>query len=479
MMYELVIGLEAHARLAVESKLLCGCAARYGDPPNTNACPTCAGLPGALPTLNEAAVEMALAVSLAFGCTVAPVSRFARKNYFYPDLPKGYQITQHEQPLASAGAIPLVIDDAWRAVPIERVHLEEDAGKSTHRPAQGRSLVDLNRAGTALVEIVTAPERLTPGQATELARELRRTLRYLEVCDGAMERGAFRFDANLSLRPAGDERLGTRVELKNLNSFGHLRASLRHESRRLAALLDRGDPVVRETRGWDASSGRTYRLRGKEALADYRYFPEPDLPPLRLTAERIEVARRSVPLLPWERRRRLVERVGLTTAAAAALTERRATAELFDLVLDSLGEAEPTAAANLVIEQLLPLLARRPAAVTEGALAREVGELLRLIDAGEISGTVAKTVLDKIIDGAGRAREIVEREGLTQITDRQLIEVVCRRVLADEPELVERYRGGQRGLRDHFVGAVMRETEGRADPQVVGETMERLLDERN
>jgi len=467
MTLEAVIGLEVHAQLRTETKLFCGCAARFGDRPNTNVCPVCLGFPGALPVLGRAAVDLAMRAALALGCTVHEQSVFARKNYFYPDLPKGYQISQFERPLATGGAIEV----AGRRIGIARVHMEEDAGKSLH--GRESSLVDLNRAGVPLAEIVGEPDLRTPDEAAEYVRALRGLLMFAGVCDGSMEDGSLRCDANVSVREPGAA-LGTKVEIKNLNSMRHVERALGWEIRRQTALVAAGGRVAQETRLFREATGETAPMRSKEEANDYRYFPDPDLPPLRIERARIEAARAAIPELPPAKRERFVA-MGLTRYDAGVLCAHPAVAAFFEEAAASHGD--PKRVANFVQTEVLRetrlegLDARIPISA-EGVVA-----LLRLVDDGTLSGKIAKEVFGEMIASGRGPGEIVEAKGLAQVSDPAVLEASVRRIVALHPREREEYRAGKAKLFGFFVGRVMEETRGRANPQVLRDLLQRVLGE--
>ena len=473
--WETVIGLEVHCQLATAEKLFCGCPNRFGQPPNRDTCPICLGMPGVLPVLNPHAVRLALRAGHALGCVVQPRSIFARKHYFYPDLPKGYQITQYEQPILLGGAVDLELDDGRSArINLTRIHIEEDAGKSSHGEG-GATLVDLNRAGVPLIEIVSEPEMRSADEAVAYLRALHAIVRYLGVSDGNMEEGSFRCDANVSIRRAGETTLGTRTELKNLNSFRGVQRSIEYEAGRHADLLEHGRAIVQETRLWDDAAGRTRAMRGKEEAHDYRYFPEPDLPALVLTAADEVAATVDLPELPAARRARLVAVTGLSAYDAAVLTAERALADYFEAAVAA-HPANPKGISNWVTSELL---ARVPAdAVAAGpvppvALARLVG----LIDDGTLSGRLAKEVFEAMLAGEGDPDAIVEARGLRQVTDSDAIEVACRAVIAGNPAQLAQFRGGKAQVKGFFVGQVMRATGGEANPGQVNALLDRLLAE--
>jgi aspartyl-tRNA(Asn)/glutamyl-tRNA(Gln) amidotransferase subunit B len=475
MVWEAVIGLEVHAQLLTRSKLFCSCSTAFGAPPNTHVCPVCLGLPGALPVLNGEAVRMAVRTALALGCEVRGESRFARKNYFYPDLPKGYQISQYDEPLAVGGHLELDghagPDGAPRVVGITRVHMEEDAGKNIH----GRevSVVDLNRAGVPLVEIVGEPDLRSAVEAGAYLRALRDVLVFLGVNDGNLEEGSFRCDANVSLRPDGARTFGTRVELKNINSFRFVERALALEIERQAALLDGGGAVAQETRGFSEDRDETYSLRSKEEAQDYRYFPEPDLPPLVVDEAFVSDVRATMPELPRAKRRRFVEEMGLAPKAAQVLTAHPRLAAFFEEAATLHGN--PTKVANFVGSEVLRDVKTHGLSATIPVTARQVASLLRLVDAGSISGKQAKEVYPKIVGSDRMPDDVVAELGIAQVSDATSIEAVCRWVVAQNPKQAEELRAGKTGLMGFFVGQVMKETRGAANPKMVNDVLKRLL----
>ena len=472
--YEPVIGLECHVQLQTRSKAFSGADASFGGSPNDYTDPYTLALPGTLPVLNRRAVEYALRMALATGSKVRPASRFARKHYFYPDLPKGYQISQYDEPLAEAGAISFLFGGSLRKVRLIRIHMEEDAGKSMHVAGAGISLVDLNRAGVPLIEVVSEPDLRSAEEAAEYLKALRQLVRYLGICDGNMEEGSLRCDANVSVRPVGQATLGTRTELKNINSFRNVQRAIEYEIERQIDLVERGRQVVQETRLWDADRGSSHAMRSKEEAHDYRYFPEPDLPPLVLDAAWVERVRGELPELPLDRRARFMERLGLTEYDATLLTSEREVADYYEAVVAA--GADPKRAANWVGSELLRELNRdgRPLSacpITPAALA----ELTRLVDEGTISGKIAKDVFGKMWASGQGAQAIVRAEGLVQLTDEAAIEAVVRKVVEANPQQVEKYRKGNEKLLGFFVGQVMRETGGKASPELVNQLLRRFL----
>ena len=468
--FEPVIGLEVHAQLHTQTKLFCGCQVSFGEPPNTRVCPTCAALPGALPVLNAEAVRLAAVASLALGCEVNTRSVFARKNYFYPDLPKGYQISQFDVPLAERGVleVPAEGDEPAFTVRITRLHMEEDAGKNVH--GQGGGLVDLNRAGTPLAEIVSEPDLRSARQAARYLRTLRDILLYAGVCDGNLEEGSFRCDANVSIRPAGSQTLGTRVELKNINSFRFVEQAINHE---IARQMAEPHKVVQETRGWDAEKGATYSLRSKEDAHDYRYFPDPDLPEVVFGPDAIDDARARLPELPERKRVRYVSDLGLTAQAAAVLTQHPGVARFFEEV--STGCKDPVKAANFVLAEVLRDTSTHGFDARLPLAASQLAGLLRLVEDGALSGKQAKEVYAKLKGTQMSAADLVHDLGMSQLDDAAQIVAVCQEVLQKNPTQVASYRGGKTQLFGFFVGQIMRATQGRANPQMVNDTLHKLL----
>jgi aspartyl-tRNA(Asn)/glutamyl-tRNA(Gln) amidotransferase subunit B len=472
MEFETVIGLEVHAQLLTRTKLFCGCSTSFGARPNTNVCPVCLGLPGSLPVMNQEAVRMAVRIGLALGGAVSQKSIFARKNYFYPDLPKGYQISQYEEPLATEGFLDVALDGGpARRIGIIRVHMEEDAGKSVHGLG-GDSVVDLNRAGTPLVEIVGAPDLRSGAEAAEYLRRLRDVLMALGVNDGNLEEGSFRCDANVSIRPKGRESLGTRCEIKNVNSFRFVERAIEYEAARQSAVVSSGAAVTQQTLRWDEAEARTYPLRSKEEANDYRYFPEPDLPPLVLKEAFVAEQKASLEELPAARRARFVLR-GVSPAAAAVLTSHPRIAEYADEVLRERGEA--ALAANFVTNEVLRDVTTKGLVATFPVSARQVAELLALVDTGTISGKQAKDVYAAVKGTDTSPADHVKKSGLAQISDAAELEAVCARVVADNARQAASFRAGKTNLLGYFVGQVMKQTKGSANPAMVNAILTRLL----
>ncbi len=478
MQFEAVIGLEIHAQLQTASKMFCGCSTAFGAPPNTHVCPVCLGLPGALPVLNRAAVDHALCAALALGCRINETSIFARKNYFYPDLPKGYQISQYEQPLASRGAIEFGVDSSARRVGITRVHLEEDAGKLLHEgfpDSDRKSYVDYNRSGTPLIEIVTDPDLRSAADAADCFSRLRAILVWLGVNDGNMEEGSLRCDANVSVRPAGADVLGTKAEVKNLNSFRFLQKALEHEIDRQIELLAEGGRVVQETRLWDAAAGVTVSMRSKEEAHDYRYFPEPDLPPLVVDAQQVAAVRGAMPELPDARRQRFVTVHGLPEYDALQLTQSRPLAEFFEEAVAAGAGAKGVS--NWMMGELARALKQSGQDVSASPIRpAQLAELLRLIADGTISGAIAKGVFETMFASGRAAGEIVRTEGLTQLDDEAEIVQSITAVLGRNTGAVMQYRAGKAAAFGFLVGQVMKATAGRANPKRVNELLKHALE---
>ncbi|MDX2054320.1 MAG: Asp-tRNA(Asn)/Glu-tRNA(Gln) amidotransferase subunit GatB [Polyangiaceae bacterium] len=470
--YEPVIGLEVHAQLQTKSKLFCGCSTEFGKGPNSNVCPVCLGLPGALPVLNGTAVEMAVRAALALDCTIAETSIFARKNYFYPDLPKGYQISQYDLPLCSHGHLDVPVETGTKRIGITRIHMEEDAGKNVHGVG-GDSAVDLNRAGVPLIEIVSEPDLRSSSDAANYLRTLRDILVAIGVNDGNLEEGSFRCDANVSIRPVGQQKFGTRCELKNINSFRFVQRAIDSEIARQTAVLDAGGTITQETRSFDPETGLTKTLRSKEDAHDYRYFPEPDLPSVRVTAEMIAAERPRVQDLPLRVRARWVDELGLTPATAQTLSQHPGYVQFFEAARR--GYADAVKLANFMQTEVLRGAKVHGLKAEFTVSAEQVAELLSLVEAKAISGKQAKDVFAAMEGTTLSPREIVKGQGMAVISSEEDLIPVCESLIAQYPKQKEQFLGGKTAILGFFVGQVMKETKGRAEPELVAQLLPRLL----
>ncbi len=475
--YEAVIGLEVHLQLLTGTKIFCSCSTRFGDPPNTHTCPVCLGLPGALPVLNREAVTMAMKAALALNCAINPRSRFARKNYFYPDLPKGYQISQYDEPLAEHGHLDIDLNGTQKRIGITRVHLEEDAGKSLHEgfaDSDRKTYIDLNRSGVPLIEIVSEPDLRTPEESYEYLTRLKTLMLYLEVSNCNMEEGSLRCDANISVRPAGSAEFGTKTELKNLNSFRFLQKALAYEIDRQIEVLTSGGTLTQDTRLWDSREQRTYGMRSKEFAHDYRYFPEPDLLPMVITDEWKEEVRQSLPELPQVREDRFLHKYGLPRQDAVLLAASRTMADYFEAVVGS--SVEPKLAANWILNDLIFLLQENRKDFVEYPVPSEnLAELLKLIGDEKISGKMAKDILAEMVRAGRRAEDVMAEKGMVQINEPEKIAAVARRIIAANPKQVEQYRSGKTATFGWFVGQVMKATGGQANPKLVQDVLKQEL----
>jgi len=477
--YEPVIGLEVHAQLLTRSKIFCGCSTTFGEEPNTLTCPVCTGQPGSLPVINRKAVEFAIKLGLATSCRIAPYSLFARKNYFYPDLPKGYQISMYEHPLAEDGFIEFIPQGQKqkRRIKIIRIHMEEDAGKLKHGETvetASFSYVDFNRTGVPLAEIVSGPDIRSPQEAGDYLRKLRSILQYLEISTGNMEEGSFRCDANVSVRPKGRKEFGTRTELKNMNSFRHVEKALEYEIKRQVAVLEDGEEVVQETRLWDTDQGITVSMRGKEEAHDYRYFPDPDLVPLRIDETWIEEIRKGLPELPDEKKDRFVKNYGIPEYDAEILTSTKAMAFYYEECVRLF--QEPKTVSNWMMGDLLRELKRDEKEIDQSLLTpSHLAEMLSMIKEGTISGKIAKDVFEEMYRSGERPAKIVKDKGWTQILDTGEIERAIEKTMKANPKQVEDYQKGKEKLFGFFVGEVMKETKGKANPKLVNELLKEKL----
>ena len=479
-LYEPVIGLEVHAQLLTNSKAFCSCSTKFGDAPNSNVCPICLGMPGVLPVLNKQAVEFTIRMGLATNCTISPRSTFARKNYFYPDLPKGYQISQYEEPICHGGSVVVELDDgSKKKIGITRIHMEEDAGKSIH-DLDVDTLVDVNRCGVPLIEIVSEPEIRSPREASAYLSTIRQIVTYLGICDGNMEEGSLRCDANVSVRKTGDAAFGTKTELKNMNSFKFVEKALEFEIERQIKVLKEGGTVVQETLLWDPGKGAAIPMRSKEEAHDYRYFPEPDLVPVEVDKEWIERARASLPEFPSRRRDRYVSQFHLPKYDAEILTSEKSLADFFEAVVGGLrpgNEETYKLASNWTMTDVLRVLRDRHIGLndfpaTPGALS----EMINLIVNGTISGTIAKEVFEEMLSSGESPGDIVRKKGLTQVTDERAIEQAVDAVLGRNAEQIAKYVSGKNQVFGFFVGETMKEMKGKANPKIVNEMVRRKLD---
>ena len=474
MEYEPVIGLEIHAQLLTDAKIFCGCSTKFGAAPNTHTCPVCLGMPGVLPVLNRKVVAFMIRMALATHCRINPECTFARKNYFYPDLPKGYQISQYAQPPAEHGWIEVEIDGGKKRIGITRIHMEEDAGKLMHDEHKPLSFVDLNRTGVPLIEIVSEPDIRSAEEAAAYLRRLHETLVYLEICDGNMEEGSFRCDANVSLRPKGSEAFGTRTELKNMNSFRNVQRALEYEIKRQQYVLEGGGQVVQETRLWDDTAGATHSMRGKEEAHDYRYFPDPDLVPVVIDETWIADIQKGLPELPLEKRERFVRDYRIPSYDAAVLTTSRALADYYEEVVRLSNEPKP--ASNWVMGDVLRFLNEEKRDIRDCPIRPEsLAEMIRLIQDGTISGKMAKEVSEAMYRTGRPPREIIAEKGLVQITDEGALRKTIAEIIGSNPAQVEQYRSGREKVFGFFVGQVMKATQGKANPRLINDLLKKML----
>ncbi len=471
MEYEAVIGLEVHAQLSTDSKAFCSCSTRFGAEPNSNTCPICLGMPGVLPVLNKKALEYTVKMALACHSSINEFSRFARKNYYYPDLPKNYQISQYELPVAEGGTVEIDTEEGSREIQLTRIHMEEDAGKLVHDETKPVSFVDLNRTGVPLIEIVSEPDIRSPEEAAAYLRSLRAILVYLGICDGNMEEGSFRCDANISLRPKGETELGVKTELKNMNSFRNVQKGLQYEIDRQNQMLTNGERIVQETRLFDASTGTTASMRSKEMAHDYRYFPDPDLLPLRVEAEMVERMRSELPELPAQKKKRFAEELGIPPYDAGVLTSDKELAAYFEETVGLFPNSK--AVSNWIMTELMRELKGQETGIASCPVTpKQLADLLKSVDDGTISGKIAKSVFEEMYATGKDPAKIIEEKGLVQISDTGELSEVVRKIFEDNPKEVERLLGGQQKLRGFFVGQVMKATKGKANPQMVNQIID-------
>lgn len=482
--YEAVIGLETHCQLKTNTKIFCSCSTEFGTPPNTNICPVCMGYPGVLPVLNERVLEYAVKAGLALNSQIAPYSKFDRKQYFYPDSPKNYQISQFDLPIVEHGYLEIELVDAdgnpvRKKIGITRLHMEEDAGKLVHGGSDRLSgstysLVDFNRTGVPLVEIVSEPDMTTGVEAAEYAQELRRVMLYLGVSDGNMQEGSLRCDVNISVRPVGQKEFGTKVEIKNMNSFNAIQRAIEYEIERQTKAIEAGERIIMETRLWEEGSQRTISMRVKEGSSDYRYFPEPDLAPIEVSNDTLELWRSQLPELPAAKRRRYENDFQLSAYDARVLTDERAVAEYFESTISAGANAKQ--AVNWIMGDIAGYLNQNKLNVTQIALRPPIlAELINLIESGTISGKIAKDILPELLTKGGSAKELVESKGLIQISDTGELEAIIEQVVAANPKELEQYRNGKTKLIGFFVGQVIKQTGGRADPKLTNQLMAKKL----
>ena len=475
MQFEPVIGLEVHAQLKTKTKIFCSCSTQFGNSPNANTCPVCTGMPGMLPVLNKQAVSFAIKTALATHCTINQESRFDRKNYFYPDLPKGYQISQYALPIAEHGHLDIDTElRGAKTIGITRIHMEEDAGKLIHDPIRAKTMVDLNRTGVPLIEIVSEPDIRTAQEAGAYLRKLHAILKYIDVCDGNMEEGSFRCDANISLRPKGQKEFGIRTELKNLNSFKNVEKAILYEIERQTYVLDEGKPVIQETRLWDPTKNKTVSMRGKEQAHDYRYFPDPDLVPLIVDDQWIQEIKKLMPELPDEKQARFIKFYGLAAYDADVLTSSIDLADFFEETAKNLTDKKQ--AANWIMTHLLGMLNSKGIDISQSPVtARSFSKLLSLMETNMINASTAKIVFEDMVQTSQDPEAIVQTKGLQQVTDQSELEAMVAEVIAQNPDETSAYRNGKTKLFSFFMGQLMKKTKGKADPKIITALLQKIL----
>ena len=483
--YEAIIGLETHCQLNTRSKIFCSCPTNFDSPPNTNVCPVCLGYPGVLPVLNQEVLASAVKLGLAIDGKITPHSKFDRKQYFYPDLPKNYQISQYDLPIVEQGQLEIEIVDkktkevSRKIIGITRLHMEEDAGKLVHAGSERlsgstHSLVDFNRTGVPLLEIVSEPDLRTGAEAAEYAQELRRLVRYLGISDGNMQEGSLRCDVNISVRKKGTKKFGTKVEIKNMNSFSAIQKAIEYEIDRQIEAIENGELIVQETRLWEEATQRTISMRKKEGSSDYRYFPEPDLPPLEVSPEQLKAWAEELPELPARKRRRYEEEFGLSAYDARVLTDDRTVAEYFETAV--IAGANAKLVANWISQDIAAYLNNNKLTITEIALqASDLAELVKLIETGTISGKIAKEILPELLTQGGSPKALVQKKGLIQISDTSAIEKLIEEIIAAHPSELEKFRAGKTNLKGFFVGQVMKKSGGKADPKLTSQILDQKL----
>ena len=476
MQYEPVIGLEVHAQLKTETKIFCSCSTKFGAEPNQHTCPICLGMPGVLPVLNKKVVDFASKIAIATNCKIAKKSIFARKNYFYPDLPKGYQISQYDEPFAIGGYLEVELEEKKvKKIGITRIHLEEDAGKSSHDTNRNISMVDLNRTGVPLTEIVSEPDIRSAKEASAYLKQLRSIVRYLNICDGNMEEGSFRCDANISLREVGEKEFGTRTELKNLNSFKNVEKAINYEIERQKILLDSGKKVIQETRLWDADKNRTFSMRGKEDANDYRYFPDPDLLPITISEEYINDIKKDFPEMPLERKKRFTKEYNIPDYDAEVLTSSRDMADYFEECAKNIKDKKLVS--NFVMVHILGFLNTSNKKIDECPVSsKDVNTILSLLEKDSISLKIAKSLFDEVAETGESPETIVKSKNLMQVNDTSEIEKIVKKVLSENPKEVEAYKNGKTKLMGFFVGQIMKETKGKANPKIVNDLIQKEME---